>query len=67
MGWRKKTRSKSENKKGRKRETEVERVFRGKPYLSGGLINHQMPLTQPLVFCDQWQSGTALGDGIGKK
>ena len=24
-----------------------------------------MPLTQPLIFCDLWQSGTALGEMVG--
>lgn len=24
-------------------------------------MNHQMPLTHPLIFCDHWQSGTTLG------
>lgn len=36
-------------------------MLRGKSYWSGGLMNHQMPLTQPLIFCDHWQSGTTLG------
>lgn len=24
-------------------------------------MNHQAPLTHPLIFCDHWQSGTTLG------
>lgn len=38
-------------------------------------MNHQTPLTHPLIFCDRWQSGTTLGkrkerewvEGRGKK
>lgn len=26
-----------------------------------------MPLTQPLISYDQWQSGTALGEMVGKR
>lgn len=63
LGWRRKARCTSGNEKGRKRGG-WESV-RGKPYWSGGLINHQMPLTQPLIFCDLWQSGTALGEMVG--
>lgn len=66
LGWRRKTRWKGEKEKERERDRGRQSV-RGKPYWSGGLINHQMPLTQPLIFCDQWQSGTALGEMVGRE
>lgn len=51
----------------RERRQRGRESVRGKPYWSGGLINHQMPLTEPLIFCDQWQSGTAQGEMVGRE
>lgn len=63
--WERKTRWQKENERMGKKETG--RVLGGKPYWSGGLMNQQMPLTHPLIFCDHWQSGTTLGKGAARE